>query len=76
MPELLAMIKDLPTEAVGLCLDTGHAFLNDLEPSEQVRLAGDRLIAIHMQDSDGQGEHWVPGEGRIDWEAFRAALAV
>ena len=76
MADLRVLIDDFPPEAVGLCLDTGHALMNGLDPADEARIADDRLVAIHMQDTDGEDDrHWVPGEGVIDWETFRAALA-
>ena len=42
----------------------------------QARIAGERLIALHLQDVDGEADcHWVPGDGVIDWAAMGQALA-
>ena len=39
-------------------------------------MAGERLIALHLQDVDGEADcHWVPGAGVIDWSAMGQALA-
>ncbi len=76
MQELRAFIAAFPPEQVGLCLDTGHARISGLDPALQARIAGERLIALHLQDVDGEADcHWVPGDGVIDWAAMGQALA-
>jgi sugar phosphate isomerase/epimerase len=74
MDELRAVIDDYP-EHVGICLDTGHANNNGLEPAREARSAGERLIALHLQDTDAQEDrHWTPGKGSVNWSALLAAL--
>ena len=74
MADLRAVVDEYPP-TVGICLDTGHANNNALEPAEEARIAGDRLIALHLQDTDGiEDRHWVPGAGSIQWHRFHAAL--
>lgn len=76
MQELRALIAGFPAEQVGLCLDTGHARICGLDPAEQARVAAERLVALHIQDVDGERDcHWVPGRGVIDWAALGQALA-
>jgi len=73
--QVLAMIDGLG-EHVGVCLDAGHANANGRSAAAEAREAGDRLLALHIQDNDGLGEdqHWLPGCGTTDWEAFLVAL--
>ena len=72
--QLRAFIDPYPT-SVGICLDTGHALVNGLNPASEARAAGDRLIATHLQDTDGvEDRHWVPGAGRINWEELTSTL--
>jgi len=74
MEQLRAIIEPYPA-TVGICLDTGHAVVNGLNPASEARIAGDRLIATHLQDTDGLDDrHWVPGAGRIDWDEFVSTL--
>ena len=74
MEELKALVNDYPS-TVGLCLDTGHAHNNGLDPADEARIAGDRLIALHLQDTDAVADrHWAPGQGTISWPRFLAAL--
>ena len=75
MQELRAFIAGFPAQQVGLCLDTGHACISGLDAAVQARVAGERLIALHLQDVDGESDcHWVPGNGVIDWAALGQAL--
>lgn len=74
MEELRALVDDYPN-TVGICLDTGHAHNNGLDPADEARIAGDRLIALHLQDTDAVVDrHWVPGQGTIAWPRMLAAL--
>jgi sugar phosphate isomerase/epimerase len=60
---------------VGMCFDTGHSFLNGDCLEEEVRIAGEKLLSVHLQDNDGEHErHWSPGRGIIDWQTFIAEL--
>ena len=61
---------------VGVCIDAGHSNANGIAAATEVRTAGDRLLAVHIQDNDGLGEdqHRIPGLGTTDWRAFVAAL--
>lgn len=74
MEDLRRVVDDYPS-TVGICLDTGHANNNGLDPADEARIAGERLIALHMQDTDAlEDRHWPPGLGNIDWRRFGAAL--
>lgn len=61
---------------VGVCVDAGHSNANGFGAHEEVRLAGKKLLAVHIQDNDGLGEdqHWMPGVGTTDWQRFIHAL--
>ncbi len=74
MEDLLRVVDDYPS-TVGICLDTGHANNNGLDPADEARIAGDRLIALHLQDTDAaEDRHWPPGLGNINWRRVAAAL--
>jgi sugar phosphate isomerase/epimerase len=77
MEELRPMVDPYPDEAVGLVIDTGHAWTIGRDPAEQIRIAGARLCGTHIQDVDDenpQDNHWLPGHGDLDWVGIRAAL--
>lgn len=59
-----------------LCLDTGHvAVFPELSAGDAVRRLGDFLAVLHLHDNQGDWDaHLPPGQGRIDWADFFAAL--
>lgn len=72
---LLDLVTRFSGEGVGICIDTGHSFLNKHRPSEDIRKAGKHLRSLHINDNDGvQDRHWVPGRGGIDWPEVYSAL--
>lgn len=72
--QLRAFIDPYPA-TVGICLDTGHAAVNGLNPASEARAAGERLIATHLQDTDGLDDrHWAPGAGHINWDELVTTL--
>lgn len=77
MTELRALVDDYPEDAVSLIVDTGHAWTTGHDPAVEIRTAGTRLHGTHLQDVDAedpQDNHWVPGEGGLDWPAIANAL--
>ena len=72
--ELREMIEGLG-EHVGICLDVGHAVISGFGLVQEIHDAGDSLMALHLHDVDTNGrDHFVPGEGVIDWEPVFYAL--
>lgn len=56
-----------------VCFDTNHLLGED--NVEFVKRLGDKIITTHVSDYDFLNErHWLPGEGRVDWNALFAAL--
>ena len=50
-PESIGRV--LEATSVGLCLDTGHIQLGGGDPVEIAKLAGDRVVHVHLKDVDG-----------------------
>jgi sugar phosphate isomerase/epimerase len=77
---LIALIDGINSEWVRSSLDTGHAFIHTIltdGPSTDcwVEYLGNRLVHLHIQDSDGRHDrHWAPGQGIIPWGPFFRAL--
>lgn len=73
---LIALVDQLNQPDIGICLDTGHAFLSGYQPEDCVRAFGSRLKATHIDDNHGNhgDEHLVPFMGKISWEAVIRAL--
>lgn len=58
----------------GICLDTGHGFLNE-NLFELMDAMGERVFHLHIQDTHGgSDEHLLPFQGEIDWEKFMIKL--
>ena len=67
---MLWILGALDTTEVGICLDTGHAYLSGDLRTVAHKLSG-HLWMIHASDNCGQrDEHLPPGEGGIAWEAL------
>jgi L-ribulose-5-phosphate 3-epimerase len=75
--ELRALVEDYPAASVGIVVDVGHAGTLRNDPAAEIRAAGARLYATHLQDVDAEqpnDDHWAPGEGGLDWAAILQAL--
>lgn len=75
---LTELVASFNSDYVRQSLDVGHAFINFFEgappPDYYVRVAGDLMGHVHLQDTDGYTDrHWTIGEGNVNWEElFRA----
>lgn len=73
--DLIDIINVLNTQSVRICIDTGHSILNKQDPSLDIRKAGRRLKALHINDNNGiEDLHRVPGSGVIQWDQVYQAL--
>lgn len=77
---LTELVKSFDSDHVRQSLDVGHAYINYCEgappPDTYIRVAGDLLGHVHLQDTDGYSDrHWTIGEGKVDWEELFRALA-
>ncbi len=55
------------------CFDTNHLLTED--PVEFIHNVGEKIKTIHVSDYDFVNErHWLPGEGKVDWQKLLAAL--
>ena len=60
----------LDASDVGICLDTGHAYLGGADPVEVAKVAGGRVLHVHLKDVDeAKAERVRSGE-----VAFREAV--
>ncbi|MBO5897713.1 MAG: sugar phosphate isomerase/epimerase, partial [Clostridia bacterium] len=56
-----------------VCFDTNHLLIED--NLTFIRRLGDKIVTTHVSDYDFVNErHWIPGEGKVDWQALIAAL--
>jgi len=72
---ILSLVERLDAPHLGVCVDTGHANLGDLGAARAIRMAGSRLLTLHLHDNFGEvDDHLPPGRGTIDWADVLAAL--
>ncbi|MBT7303577.1 MAG: sugar phosphate isomerase/epimerase [Victivallales bacterium] len=71
---LLQLIDGLG-EHVGICLDIGHTWMSGYDPVKEIHAAGAKLFTLHIHDvRDRKHDHYVPGEGELDFAALLLAL--
>ena len=75
-PEDLAdLVETINDPAVGICVDTGHAHLSGVRPSDYIRAAGKHLKCTHIDDNKGDKDtHLMPFGGTVDWRDTVNAL--
>jgi sugar phosphate isomerase/epimerase len=74
MPDLFWMLGSVKAPNVGVCLDTGHAFLAGSLYAEIVKFSS-HLLIIHAADNHGEhDDHLPPGKGDIDWPRVVSSL--
>ena len=76
--DLKLIIKNVGSDYVGICLDTGHANMihrKGFSPQMEIGRAGKDLISLHLHDNDGlEDRHWPIGRGTIDWHKVLEVL--
>lgn len=73
--ETLAFVKNINSEYMKVCIDTGHCAVFGISPAEAIRMTGEYLKVLHVHDNNGRQDwHWLPYHGVIDWEDFNKAL--
>jgi len=77
--DVVALVSDVGSRNLGICLDSGHTFIAGLNPADGIRKAGKLLWETHFHDNFGKisGDydlHRPPGIGRIDWLSVIGAL--
>ncbi|MEM2929741.1 MAG: sugar phosphate isomerase/epimerase family protein [Thermoproteota archaeon] len=74
--DLLELIKEVGSESLGVCFDTGHANVNKLSTPAMVEILREHLIATHIHDNDGShDQHLPPLMGSIDWDQVMNAFS-
>jgi len=73
--DILAIIREINSENIGMCMDIGHAFINGLNLSDFYKVYKDYIYLIHAHDNDGIRDlHLPPFTGRIDWRRLLEEL--
>ena len=69
--EMLRFLAALP--ALRVVFDTNHSLTED--NVDYIRAVGEKIVTLHVSDYDFTDEkHWLPLEGKNDWEGIFAAL--
>lgn len=69
--ELLDLVS--VDDDLGICCDTNHLLGEDL--IEFISKVVHRVVTTHISDYDFIDErHWLPGEGKVDWQAVYKTL--
>jgi len=69
--EAVDFVNEVEADSVGILLDAYHMNIEESNPAEAIRHAGERLWLYHAADSNRQGV----GRGHTDFTAQLAALA-
>ena len=73
---VLNAVKEINSDYIKICLDTGHASVQDRDVSKYVYMCGDMIRCLHVHDTNGhQDIHILPYQGVINWDKFTTALA-
>lgn len=71
---ILDIVHRYPPERVGVCLDLGHAHIQE-NVLNAIRESGERLVHVHVSDNHAvRDDHFVPGRGSIAWDRAVPAL--
>jgi L-ribulose-5-phosphate 3-epimerase len=73
------LLDDVDHPAVGVNYDTGNIYYYNegLDPVEDVRQVADRIVQVHLKDTEGGVDDWLfpgLGEGRVDFPAIIGIL--
>ena len=60
--EIEQILRDIPHEVAGLCLDTGHSYYAGMDPVATLLRHADRLDYVHFKDIDRQVYDRVMGQ--------------
>jgi sugar phosphate isomerase/epimerase len=73
--ELRDWIDRLGHPRLGANLDVGHSQVIGESIPEAVKLLGDRIWNLHVEDIPGRKHyHLIPGQGTLDWQGLKRAL--
>ena len=73
-PRMIAdLVKAVDSPFFGWCFDTGHAYAKGYGPQILTECTVVPL-SVHIQDSLGNDDHLIPGDGKIDWNVFVQTL--
>ena len=73
--ELVELVDTINDPSLGMCIDVGHANNSGVYAPDFIRLAGDRLKCLHIDDNLADKDtHLPPFFGTVDWKGVMTAL--
>ena len=78
--DMIRLLRDLASDRIRLCLDTGHANNAGQNIPEMIRMFRSDLATVHLNDNFGYQKdsfsdlHLYPGEGSVPWDQVLQAL--
>jgi len=72
--EIDAVFARIPSEAMGMCLDTGHLAYAGVDPVEVVHRYRDRIEHVHLKDVDGRQLTLTRDAQRGFWDSIAAGI--
>ncbi len=66
MESLPRIVRGANSDAVGFCLDTGHAWCCGNDPAQWIPIMGDKLFTTHIHDNHGLPRIFSCHEGLLD----------
>lgn len=73
--DLCELVDSFHSNQIGLCWDTGHANLMDLDQAKAIHCMGNRLKVTHIHNNPKSGDfHAPPDQGDIDWASLMTAI--
>jgi len=78
--DMLALVHDVGSRWIQVCLDTGHANISCQDVPAMIRCFRGDLATLHLNDNYGPigsiypDLHLFPGYGRLDWTEIFSAL--
>lgn len=65
--DMLALLREVGSDALAVNIDVGHAFLTEDDLSASIRHLGSSIVCTHIEDMPaGEHRHLVPGEGEMN----------
>lgn len=73
--DLLALIEEVASPHLAVCLDVGHALVSTGGWQEEVAAAFPYLRSVHASDGDGSADAHLPlGDGTVPWDELLRTL--
>jgi D-psicose/D-tagatose/L-ribulose 3-epimerase len=70
LDQAISFVDEVGHSSCRIHLDTFHAHIEEKEPADAIRRAGDRIAHVHISEND----RGVPGTGAVAWDATFEAL--